>query len=109
MPFAAKRMDVKITILSEVSQIGKNKYGVLKRDANELFTKQKLTHRHTKQTYGYRRGKRGRDKLGIGDLQIGATIYKINNKNLLITTGNYIQYLVITYNGKKSKNKYICV
>ena len=39
MPFAARWMDLKITILSEVSQIGKNKYGVLKRDANELFTK----------------------------------------------------------------------
>ena len=81
----------------------------LKKGTNELFTKQKSTRRHTKQTYGYQRGKRGRDKLGIGDLQICTTVYKINNKNLLITTGNYIQYLVITYNGKESKNKYICV
>ena len=30
-----------------------------------LFTKQKQTHRHRKQTYGYQRGKRGRDKLGV--------------------------------------------
>ena len=29
------------------------------------------------------------------------TIYKINNKDLLYSTGNYIQYLVITYNGKE--------
>ena len=28
------------------------------------------------------------------------TIYKINNKDLLYSTGNYIQYLIITYNGK---------
>ena len=28
-------------------------------------------------------------------------IYKINNKDLLYSTGNYIQYLVITYNGKE--------
>ena len=30
-----------------------------------LFTKQKQTHRHRKQTYGYQRGKVGRDKLGV--------------------------------------------
>ena len=31
-----------------------------------LFTKQKQTHRHRKQTYGYQRGKRaGEDKLGV--------------------------------------------
>ena len=33
---------------------------------------------------------------------------QINNKDLLYSTGNYIQYLVITYNGKESKkNIYI--
>ena len=30
-----------------------------------LFTKQKETHRYRKQTYGYQRGKRGRDKSGV--------------------------------------------
>ena len=30
-----------------------------------LFTKQKWSHRHRKQTYGYR-GDRGRDRLEIG-------------------------------------------
>ena len=35
--------------------------------------------------------------------QIHTTIYKINNKDLLYTIGNYSQYLVITYNGQKSK------
>ena len=31
---------------------------------------------------------------------------KIDKKNLLYSTGNYSQYLVITYNGKESeKNK----
>ena len=32
-----------------------------------LFMKQKETHRHRKQTYGYQRGKwqGGRDKLGV--------------------------------------------
>ena len=33
-----------------------------------LFTKQKYTHRHRKQTYGYQRGKGvERDKLGVWD------------------------------------------
>ena len=32
-----------------------------------LFTKQKQTHRHGKQTYGYQRGSGGRDKLGVWD------------------------------------------
>ena len=46
-----------------------------------LFTKQKQTHRHTKQIYGYQRGKeRGRDKLGGWDEQIHTTIYKIDNQ-----------------------------
>ena len=33
-------------------------------------------------------------------------MYKINNKDLLYSTGNYIQYLVITYNGKESEKEY---
>ena len=37
------------------------------------------------------------------------TIYKVNNKELLCNTGNYIQYLVINYNGidLKENNRYI--
>ena len=31
-------------------------------------------------------------------------IKEITNKDLLYSIGNYIQYLVITYNGKESKN-----
>ena len=32
------------------------------------------------------------------------------NKDLLYSTGNYIQYLIITYNGKESEeDTYICV
>ena len=38
----------------------------LKSDTVILFTKQKLTHRHRKQTYGYQRRKGvGRDKTGV--------------------------------------------
>ena len=46
-----------------------------------LFTKQKQTHRHRKQTYGYQRGKVGeRDKLEVWDQQIQTTIYKIDKQ-----------------------------
>ena len=35
---------------------------------------------------------------------------QINNKDLLYDTGRYIQYLIITYNGKESEKEYIyCV
>ena len=46
-----------------------------------LFTKQKQTHRHRKQTYGYQWGKMGGgDKLGVWDQQIHTTIYKIDKQ-----------------------------
>ena len=40
-----------------------------KNDINELFTKQKQTHRHRKQIYGYQRGKGEgkKEKLGVCD------------------------------------------
>ena len=34
-------------------------------------------------------------------------IKQIDNKDLLYSTGNYIQYLVITYNGKESEKECI--
>ena len=33
----------------------------------------------------------------------------INNKDLLYSTGNYIQYPVINHNGKEYEKEYICV
>ena len=33
--------------------------GILKNNTNELIYKQKQTHRHRKQTFGYQRGKAG--------------------------------------------------
>ena len=44
-----------------------------------LFTKQKLSHRYRKQTYGYQGGKGGRDNLGYWDWHIHTIIYKIDN------------------------------
>ena len=34
-------------------------------------------------------------------------MYKINSRNLLYSTGNYTQYLIMTYNGKESENEYL--
>ena len=68
LPFAASCMDKNIT-LSEVSQTEKDKYYISlicgKIIQMNLFTKQKQTHRHRRQTYGYQRGRGG--KLGLWD------------------------------------------
>ena len=66
-----------------------------------LFTKQIDSDR--KQTYGYQRGK---VKRGINQEFWINIIYKIDNKNLLYSTGNYIQYLVTTNNVKESEKEY---
>ena len=82
--FAATWMDLQIIILSEVSQrktniIWYHLYVESKKMIQmNLFTKQKHTFRHRKQTYGYWRGKDGRrDKLGIWDSQIHTSVYTI--------------------------------
>ena len=58
-----------------------------------------LTYKIDSQTENkFTKGERG--SLG---LHMHTTIYKITNKALLYSTGNYIQYSVITYKGKKGK------
>ena len=58
-----------------------------------LFIKQKQTHKHRKQTYGYQRGKVGR---GI-NWEAGISIYTLLyiklmiSKDLLYSTGNSTQ------------------
>ena len=75
-----------------------------------LFTKEKQTHRHRKQTYNYQRGKGGgiNWQYGINRCTL-PYIKQINKKDLWYSTGNYIQYLVITYNGKESEKEYIYI
>ena len=58
-------MDLEVIIVYEVSLTEKDKYhlislicGIFKKIQLNLFTKQKQTHRHRKQTDGYQRGKR---------------------------------------------------
>ena len=73
-----------------------------------LFTKQKQAHKHRKQTYDYQR----EQQQGEINQDFGVNRYillymkQINNKNLVYSTGYYIQYLVITYNGKESEKVY---
>ena len=60
MPSLVTWMDLEITILTEVRerQIGYHLHmGSKNMIQINLFTKQKQTHRHGKQTYGYQRGK----------------------------------------------------
>ena len=52
----------------------------------------------------------GRNKLRAWDEHIYTTTHKIiANKELLHSTGNYTQYLVITYKGKESDNDYVSI
>ena len=71
-----------------------------------LSMKQKQTHRHREQTCGCQ-GWGGKEwEFGISR---GKLLYRewINNKVLLYSTGNYIQYTVINPNGKEYEKEYI--
>ena len=65
MPFAVTWMDLEIIILTKVRQKKTNiiwycLYVESKKMVQmNLFTKQKQTHKHRKQTHGYQRGKGG--------------------------------------------------
>ena len=88
----------------------------LKLTQMDLSIKQKQTHKHREQTCGCRRGGRGGGgmgwEFGISRCKL---VYRgwINNKVLLYSTGNYIQYPVINHNGKECEKEcvytYICV
>ena len=77
-----------------------------------LFTKQNQTHRQENKLM-VPKGDSG--SQGIITQEFGINIYipvyikQINNKGLLYSTGDYIQYLVITYNGKDSEKKKIYI
>ena len=66
MPFVATQMNLQIIILSEVIRQRQVSYDIVymwnlkKKIQMNLFTKQKQTHRHRKQTYGCQRGKVGK-------------------------------------------------
>ena len=76
-----------------------------------LSMKQKQTHRHREQTCGCQGAGGGKMEweFRISRCKL-VYIEWINNKVLLYSTWNYIQYPVINHNGKEyKKNVYICV
>ena len=108
MPFVATWVDPEIIILSKVSQTEKHNYhmvllicGIFKNDANELIYK--IDSQTQKTNLQFSKGKGG-NKLGVW-VNRSTLLYQkqINNKNLLISTRNYIQYPIITYNEKNLK------
>ena len=64
------------------------------RDRHDLATKQQ------QQQYN------GGGKLGVWDKHIHTTVYKLVNKDLLYSAGNYTQYLTIACNGRDSEKLY---
>ena len=110
MPFAAAWMDLEMIILS---QPDKDKYhmrslirGIQKMIQMNLFTKETQTQ---KTKLWLSKGKGGRDKFrswGLTQTHI-VVGYKTDNQQLPIRTGNYTQYLAITYMGKESAEEYI--
>ena len=76
-----------------------------------MSMKQKQTDRHREHTCGCRGGGGG----GGMDLEFGINRCKllytewINNKVLLYSTGNYIQYPLINHNKKEHEKVYIYV
>ena len=76
-----------------------------KHDTNELIYRTKIDFQAQKTIVWVAKGK---GRRGI-NLMSGINVYtllfikQINNKGLLYSTGRYIQYLIITYNAKKSE------
>ena len=75
-----------------------------------LFTKQKKFNRHRKKKKNMvPKRKKGEGRVNQ-EFEINRYtllyIKQVNNKDLLYSIGNYIQYLVIIYNGKESKKRY---
>ena len=74
-----------------------------------LSMKQKQMHRHREKTCGCQGGEgRGGMEWEFGISRCKLLCKKwINNKVLLYSTGNYIQYPVINHNGKEYKKECI--
>ena len=76
-----------------------------------ISTQQKQTHRHREQICGCQGdgGVGGKDwELGISRSKL-VNIGWLNNKVLLYSAGNYIQYPVVNQNGKEYRKEYIYI
>ena len=73
-----------------------------------LFKKQKQIHVDIETNLWLPKGRR--DELGVGiNRYVLLYINQINNKDLLYNTGNSIQYVVITFNGKEYEKEYVYI
>ena len=85
----------------------------LKYDTNELIYKTEIDSQTQKTNLWLpkRKGGGGRINSEFGINRYTLLFIKQINKDLLYSTGNYIQYLVITYNGQESEKEYtyVCV
>ena len=100
-------MDLEIIIQRKTNIMWYHLYVESKKGYKNLFTKWEQIHRHRKQTW-LKKGK-GREAGWMRSMgYIPLYMKQTKNKNLLYSTGNYIQYLVIINNGKESeKNIYL--
>ena len=76
-----------------------------------FFTKHKQTHSHRKQTLVTKEKLVGEGEINQeSEIKRYTLLYikQITNEDLLYSTRKYIQYLIITYSGKKSE-KYTCI
>ena len=119
MPFAVIWTDLEVMIPSEVSlrqtsQDTTFKW-IKKNDRNELVYKMEMYSQIYKTNFWLPKGIAGRgteinQEFGINRYTL-LHVKEINSKDLLYSTWNYNQYLVITCNGKECerKQKYICI
>ena len=80
----------------------------LKNDTNEFIHKTETDSQTQKTNLWLQRKKGGEginQEFGINRYTL-LYIKQRNSKDLLYSTGNYIQYLVITYNGKEYEKEY---
>ena len=70
-------------------------------DTNELIHKAEIDSQTKKANLWLSKRKRAGINLEFGINRYTLYVYKINKKDLLYGTGNYIQYLVIIYNRKE--------
>ena len=117
MPFAATWMDLEIIKLSEICQKKTNSIwyhlyleSKIWHKCTYLWNRNRFTDVDREQTCGCQGGAGGERmgwELGISRCKL-LYVGWINNKVLLCSTGNYIQYPVINYNGEEYEKECIC-
>ena len=116
-PFAGTWRDSEIITLSEASQTEKDKHHMMTHAWNLSYDTKNINKTETgsqthEQTWGCQGGEGG--KGSIEGVEFGVHRCKllnvgwINNKVMLHSTGNYIQYPEINHNGNKNMKESIC-